>query len=320
MATEPAPVATDVVLEQACAWLVKRHSGDFTAAQQRRLNAWRKQHASHEQAWQHALVLWQGLDALPGCAIPGAQPLSLERRRLPAHRRYSALAAAACFLLAVSLAIGYPPVWRPADYRTDKGEQRTVALQDGSQLTLNTDSAVAIHFADGVRRIDLLQGEAYFAVAKALQPFVVGTDQGEIRAVGTAFAVQQRERDTQVELLEGVVEIRDAQHRQENRLVAGQKAVIDAERIAVADASVPTNLALWRQGYLQFDGTPLAEAIAEINRYRPGRVLLLNRELAAHRISGVFRLDALEQAIASLKAAVPQLKIISITGYWVILG
>jgi transmembrane sensor len=78
-------------------------------------------------------------------------------------------------------------------------------------------------------------------------------------------------------------------------------------------------MALWREGYLQFDNLPLQEAVEQINQYRQGRVVLLNTALANKRISGLFRLDALDQAVASLKDAVPELQTISMTAYVVVL-
>lgn len=234
-------------------------------------------------------------------------------------RRSLTLAVACCALLAVTLTALYPPAFWRADYLTGKGEQRTVTLADGSRVMLNTTTALAIHFDDNLRRVELLTGEAFFEVAKNPQrPFVVSSAGSEVRAVGTAFSVQRQSAQTQIELVEGIVEIQDDQQRRE-RLTAGQSALISGHAIALQAAKRPENMALWRDGYLQFDGLPLHQAVAQINQYRPGRVVLLNTALADKRISGLFRLDALDQAIASLKAAVPELRIVSVTPYLVVL-
>ena len=319
MPTEPTTAETESLLEQACGWLVLVHSGDFNPAAQRQLSAWRHASAAHEQAWQQAQTLWQGMEGLRGKTIPGSQPLLPERRRKPSNRRVSALAVACSLVLVVTIAIGYPPSLWQADVVTDKGEQRTIHLADGSTAMLNTDTALSIHFDDNLRRIDLLQGEAYFKVAKGKQAFLVATHNGDVRAVGTAFSVKLEEQAMQVELVEGKVDIQDARHQHRARLNAGQTALISDKQVSVQTAQTPENLALWREGYLQFDGLPLAEAIAQINRYRKGRVVLLNSKLAQQRISGLFRLDALDQAIASFQAAVPQLQVFSVTPYWVVL-
>ncbi len=313
------------LLEQACAWLSKLHSGEFSPVQQQQLTAWRSADPAHDRAWRQAQTLWQGMERLRGRTIPGSEALLQEHYRKPPlehaaqpryRRRLLSLAVACSAILAMTVC--YPPSLMQADYSTGKGEQRSVTLADGSRVTLNTASALAIHFDDSVRRVELLQGEAFFEVAKREhQPFVVTAEGSSVRAVGTAFNVQLRPSQTKVELVEGIVEIEDGQHRE--RLHAGQTALIGADNIAIPTANPSANMALWRDGYLQFDGLPLREAVAQINRYRPGRVLLLNDALADKRVSGLFRLDALNQALASLKSAVPALQTVSITPYLVVL-
>lgn len=313
------------LLEQACAWLSKLHSGEFSPVQQQQLTAWRSADPAHDRAWRQAQTLWQGMEGLRGRTIPGSEALLQEHYRKPPldhaaqpryRRRLLSLAVACSAILAMTVC--YPPSLMQADYSTGKGEQRSVTLADGSRVTLNTASALAIHFDDSVRRVELLQGEAFFEVAKREhQPFVVTAEGSSVRAVGTAFNVQLRPSQTKVELVEGIVEIEDGQHRE--RLHAGQTALIGADNIAIPTANPSANMALWRDGYLQFDGLPLREAVAQINRYRPGRVLLLNDALADKRVSGLFRLDALNQALASLKSAVPALQTVSITPYLVVL-
>ena len=315
------------LLEQACAWLSKLHSGEFSPVQQQQLTAWRSADPAHDRAWRQAQTLWQGMERLRGRTIPGSEALLQEHYRKPPlehaaqpryRRRLLSLAVACSAILAMTVC--YPPSLMQADYSTGKGEQRSVTLADGSRVTLNTASALAIHFDDSVRRVELLQGEAFFEVAKhEHQPFVVTAEGGEVRAVGTAFDVQLRAHQAKVELVEGIVEIQDSQHRHLERLHAGQTALINTGNIAVQAARPSDSMALWRDGYLQFDGLPLREAVAQINRYRPGRVLLLNDALADKRVSGLFRPDALNQALASLKSAVPGLQTVSITPYWVLL-
>jgi transmembrane sensor len=326
MTSQPTTAAAERLLEEACDWVGKMHSGHFGVDARQQLADWRATDASHEQAWQNALALWQGMEALRGRGIPGAEPLLRERYRKPADRglqgysRRAFLAAACCAALTISLAAYYPPRLWQADYLTNKGERRQLSLADGSRVTLNSGSAVEVHFDGAVRRIELLQGEAFFQVTKdANHPFIVSTDGREIRAVGTAFDVHRLAGHTDVELVEGIVELQDAEHKHRLRLQAGQAATIGAGGIDTQPARPTENMALWRDGLLQFDGLPLGAAVAQINRYRPGKLILLNQALAETRISGLFRLDALDQAVASLKTAVPQLQILAITPYLLVL-
>lgn len=326
MTSQPPTAAAERLLDEACGWVGKMHSGHFDPDAQQQLAAWRAADASHEQAWQNALALWQGMEQLRGRRIPGAEPLLTERNQPAVRGRHDFkrsayfLAAACCAALAVSLAAYYPPQLWQADYLTHKSERRQISLADGSRVTLNSGSAIELHFDGTVRRIELLQGEAFFEVAKdADRPFIVSTDGLEIRAVGTAFDVHRLAGRTDVELVEGIVELQDSAHKHRLRLQAGQAASIGAGNIDIQPQPRAENMALWRDGLLQFDGLPLGAAVEQINRYRPGKVILLNQALAKTRISGLFRLDALDQAVASLRTAVPQLQIVQITPYLLVL-
>jgi transmembrane sensor len=202
------------------------------------------------------------------------------------RRGKSALAETCSALLAITLTAFYPPVWWQADYLTGKGERREIVLADGSRVLLNTESALAVYFDDAVRRVELVQGEAFFEVAKdASPPFVVTASGSAVRAVGTAFNVRRATHQVHVELAEGIVDVQDPQYLRRVRLQAGQTALIGSGTIDVNLARYPENFALWRDGYLQFDGVPLQAAIEQINRYRPGRVVLLNNRLADRRVS-----------------------------------
>ena len=331
MSSEPTPSDTDRLLEEACAWLTRRNSGEMGTSDRKALAEWRASSFAHEQAWRRAERLWQGLEPLRGRrGLPGSQPLSQEHRpslQIPAisrsqrrRRLLPALAVACTVLLAVTLCTRYPPIYWQADYLTEKGERLSKTLADGSKVTLNTASAVKIEFDGETRRIRLLAGEAFFEVAKdAVHPFVVSAEEGEVRAVGTAFSVQRRDGLLQVELVEGVVDVADRRHRQKALMQAGQVARIDAEAIRIQPPPRTDSLAVWREGYLQFDGLPLREAVEQINRYRPGRVVLLNNRLAVYRVSGLFRLDALDQAVDTLKDAVPGLRKTAVTSRLIVL-
>ncbi|MGH8475378.1 MAG: FecR family protein [Methylococcales bacterium] len=120
-------------------------------------------------------------------------------------------------------------------------------------------------------------------------------------------------------LLEGIVDVEDRRHRHKERLHPGQVVEIDADAVHIHAPIELDSLASWRQGYLQFDGVALSEAIEQINRYRPGRVVLLDEQLGRHRVSGLYRLDALDEALDTLTIAVPGLQKITVTPYLIFL-
>lgn len=178
---------------------------------------------------------------------------------------------------------------------TRRGEVRVVPLSDGSVITLNTDSAVAVRYSGNLRAISLTRGEALFDVAKdPSRPFVVSAGDVKVRAVGTSFTVRRLE-DMPVRVLvqEGVVEVarRSAQTAKPIRLAANMRAVADAAGPRIDPVS-PTDVGrelAWRQGRIAFEGQPLAEAAAEFSRYSDTRIVIEDPRLAREEISGMFQ-------------------------------
>ena len=178
---------------------------------------------------------------------------------------------------------------------TRRGEVRVVPLSDGSVITLNTDSAVAVRYSGNLRAISLTKGEALFDVAKDPgRPFVVSAGDVKVRAVGTSFTVRRLEdMPVRVFVQEGVVEVarRSAQAARPIRLAANMRAFADAAgpRIdPVSPADAGRELA-WRQGRIAFEGQPLAEAAAEFGRYSDTRIVIEDPRLAREEISGMFQ-------------------------------
>jgi transmembrane sensor len=180
----------------------------------------------------------------------------------------------------------------------------TVTLADGSRVTLNTDTRIVVDLGDEERRIDLRRGEAFFAVAKdASRPFVVYADDKRVTAVGTQFSVRRDADDIQVVVTEGHVKLEHAStaanlvklvgrpERPATSLAAGAIARTAESDVLVQERSAPDaeQLLSWRNGYLVFEGTPLAEAVAEFNRYSARKIVIDDPSLSALRISGNFR-------------------------------
>ncbi|WP_065875363.1 FecR family protein, partial [Pseudomonas sp. 52 E 6] len=197
-----------------------------------------------------------------------------------------------------------------ADYITQKGEMRTVHLADGSKVELDSASAIRLDY-DGVqRRISLIQGAAIFDVAPMVggenRPFVVQSAGGQTRALGTRFVVG-REGDSQawVGMLQHSVEVSlqatPKKGAADRVLKEGQAARYSPqEGIVPLDQFDVERATSWRRGVLIFDRQPLANVIEQLNRYRPGRIVLTDAQLGDREVSGVFRLDMLDTALATL--------------------
>ncbi|MDR4472761.1 MAG: FecR domain-containing protein [Nitrospira sp.] len=138
---------------------------------------------------------------------------------------------AACVLLVAGAALWLALVlWPLGDYRTAVGEQRTIALPDGSTVQLNTDTALSVAITDDLRRSPSTAGKPS-APSPRTRPFEVTASHGTIRALGTAFNVRTDGDRTAV----AVSEHRDARSPG-TRTVHGRPsrrtAALSAERMA----------------------------------------------------------------------------------------
>jgi transmembrane sensor len=182
-------------------------------------------------------------------------------------------------------------------YQTAVGERLSVTLEDGSLVTLNTDSVLRAAFDAHERRVVLERGQALFEVAKdTVHPFVVETAQRRFVAVGTTFDVRIDGERVQLTMLEGTVRV--------ERSAPGETASlsrVDAPTIAAGEQltalgegqdrimiTEPDRVTSWRRGQVIFENFRLADAVAEINRYSAVQIELENGSLGELRISGAF--------------------------------
>lgn len=309
------------VIDEAAHWLVRLEEGSLQPAEKRKLDTWRQQSLEHEQAWQAA----QKLKGMIG-EIPNELGQStLGRTRLDRRELIKSLG---CLLVAAPagwLAYQHLP-WASwsADLRTATGERATHTLPDGSQLQLNTATAVDIEFTDKYRRVQLHQGEIYIATAsgqnKEQPPFVVQTEHGLIRALGTRFNVRQTRQPTQLSqviVYEHAVAIRPLGLNNETRIAAGQQGHFAAGLPPTASPNHQSKPA-WLQGQIIANEQTLGEIIHELARYRSG-VLRCDPAVAKLPISGVFQTGNTEQALSIIAETLP-VSISRISDYWVTVG
>lgn len=183
-------------------------------------------------------------------------------------------------------------------YVTEIGERSTVPLADGSVVTLNTATAVHVAYEAAERKVRLLNGQALFAVAHGQPtPFRVYAGDKVVTAVGTVFDVRVEDEEVSVSVLEGAVRVDSGSTlaAAAEMLVAGQ-ALMSRPDGAVSVKQVDVErLASWRSGLLSFEDTPLAEAVAEVNRYTHRPITLADPRLGEYRVSGTFRVGEPER-------------------------
>ncbi len=297
----------------AAEWVVRLGGGPLPGDERRVLEGWLAADPAHAAAFDRARTVWAELGALkayPGALLRDAAPAGDPRRRV---RTGLLRAAAAAVLLSVfggtaAFWAGNPLLALAADYRTAPGEVRSVMLADGSTVELDADSALAVHFTGQERRVELLMGEAYFTVAPMqgaeTRPFVVAAMNGAARALGTQFMVEREGGQAQVTVAEHQVQVsaRTADEGQRSVVLSpGQTVRYDREGGIGAVSRVDLGQATgWRHGRLIFDKVPLAAVVAELNRYRRGRIVLAAAGLADRRVSGVFETGDLSGALNAI--------------------
>lgn len=305
--------ARDPAEQAALDWFVRLRSLPGPTAQQRQDFArWLdasadnpRQFAAVERAWD------QSHDAARMLARDEAASLEhlLARMDVPHRpaanrtRRWSLASALAglSLILLVGMWLEHPHCLQDfaADYVTPPGASLSVMLADGSQVTLDADSALAVDIKEGERSVRLLRGRAYFQVSHDGRPFVVATPGSEVRVLGTRFDVAVLANGTAVAVAEGKVAVRATSGTV--TLERGQGVQVVAGQLATAEAVDPEAVADWRQGRLVFHDAPLADVVNTIARYHHGRIVLLDKDLGARRISGTFASDDPMAALRSLQ-------------------
>ncbi len=299
--------------DEAAAWAVRLDGAQLSPQEQRELDQWLASSTAHQGALLRARAVWMSLEggasapASAGRPTPGAADNAVmpERRRAHGSRAVGGWRAAAAVVLALAALLTYRMLEVRGDtYRTGIGEVRRIALEDGSAITLNSDSAATVRFEKAQRTVALQRGEGLFEVSKdKSRPFIVSSGAVAVRAVGTAFAVRALTDEVTVTVTEGVVEVTRPQEAP-SRVSANQRAEIRPHRdVAVRsqDAQEAGRQLSWRDGILSFSGESLAEAVREVNRYSRRQVEVADPDLAGRPVIGIFRagdIDAFAQSTA----------------------
>jgi transmembrane sensor len=306
------------IAERAVEWMVELQAAPHCAATRALWQQWRDGDAEHERAWQrieafgerfagavqHAHIAHATLTAAQGVAHP-------QRRR-------------ALKVLAVLVAGGSAgwagrdtALWQnlSADYSTAVGEQRRLALADGSGVLLNTDSAIDVAFDDTARRLRLLRGEVQVEVAAQSRPFFASTAQGQMETSNCTFQLRQVVGASCVAVSQGRLSLRVAQ-LPALEITAGQRVLFTQAEVGPARVLSEADRA-WADGIIIANDQPLADFLAELSRYRPGH-LSCAASLAQLRVAGTYPLADTERILQTLGATLG-LNVRRFTRYWVTL-
>ncbi|GAB1614721.1 FecR domain-containing protein [Pseudomonas sp. NGC7] len=304
------------VLEAAIAWKLSLDEGSGTPDERNAFMRWHAASEEHARAWRQLGSLDQRVSAAAG---PARQALLQSRAGL--RRRIGKVGSglAGMLLLGSLLAwVGAPslsPNYWLADQRTATGELRTLRLEDGTLLSLNTHTAVDIDYEGEQRVIVLHQGEISVETGhQDPRPLLVRTDDGRLRPLGTRFLVRREAQGTRLEVLQASVAAMPLNSGDEQVLREGQQVLMDANGLGQV-GTVAVGADAWTRGMLVVDNVRLADLLAALGHYRSGHLGVAD-EVADLRVTGSFPLTDTDLALASLEPALP-VQIERHTPWWV---
>jgi len=286
------PAPPPDVRAQAAAWLARLHAEDRDAADEAAFRAWLNADPDHAAAFEAVDRMWSDVRGLNN--LPSRADLRNSFHRPP--QRAAALTSRRALLAGVGLLAvtsGSALFWRSASakvYETEVGEQKHVALDDGSQLFLDAQTRIAVSFSDTARVVDMQYGRANFRVVPDLKrPFIVEAAEKKIVATRCNFDVRCEDGKVQVVLIHGEADVRraSAPTARGERLTAGERLVASND-IEKRDKPDLTHLLAWQSGYEMFDKEDLAQAAEEMNRYSTAK-LAVDPSVAGLKVSGMYR-------------------------------
>jgi len=304
--------AHDIARQQAADWLARLLAPDASERDREAFERWCAEHDANADAYaavagDHDIARLLVDDPLIAAAARQARIAYSGQRRATGIRRYAALAAAALVVVAVGAGAWrmYRGSARTQTLATAIGEQRSVALADGTRLVLDTNTILDARLDGDARELVLRQGRIDVDVAHDARPFSVVSGRGVVRDIGTRFEVERHGEDVAVTLISGAVNVSlptAAAGANGATLTPGQQARFGAEGgIVVAEAEEIETASRWTEGTLVFKQRRLGDLIAEVNRYSTVQIRLADRSLAELRVSGVFHVGDQASLLEALR-------------------
>jgi transmembrane sensor len=302
---EPAK-SSATIRAQAAAWVARLHGPKRTEEVEAGLRRWLAESPEHATAFELLTDTWEKSARLRRRPMERTVSHKLAGFTMSVSR--AAVAAAAVAAITVAGTVFY---LRTDAVVTAVGEQRTLTLEDGTRMYLNTNTRAAVRYSREQREVRLDQGEALFDVAKNPRwPFVVKVGDRQVKALGTVFVVRRDDANLAVTLVEGKVAVSPLEDRVADtparltqapesadepsaaRLVMlspGQRLTFASREPARIDRPRLDQVTAWQHGRVAFDNTALTDAVAEMNRYSAARLVVEDPDAARIRISGTFR-------------------------------
>jgi transmembrane sensor len=291
-------------------WFAKMTSPVRSAATEHQFQQWLNADPAHAPAYERCKSVWLlSNDLLTDADIQRELALAKQGLHGTQHGRWSKFAQYAAVLL-IAVGLFFVGSQMPSnEYSTQIGEQRLIKLADGSTAMLNTNTVLEVDIGDTHRKIQLLQGEAYFDVAHdSARPFEVLAAGSIVRALGTEFNVSISDREIAVSVAAGRVAVETQNPLQQRRIIAeinpgeAVKYSKDGPRPHIQAANL-NRIAAWQERKIYFKGERLQDAVKEYNRYIEQPMQIADNDLQDQLITGIFNIGDLDSFAFSLEQA-----------------
>ena len=302
MTPAPDPLELRAIRAQAAVWVTDLHGPERSAELEAGLRRWLAADPRHEKAFELATEAWQSSGSLPAYLDQPRPTIPLTAsfpKRTPSAAPYTLAGAVA---LGLVLAAGFYLLKDPT-LSTGYAEHKTVALAEGTEVTLNANSRVIVDYTDKLRKVTLTRGEALFNVTKhQSRPFVVVIGSRKVIALGTSFDVRREDKGQPsftVTLIEGRIAVEPLASPNIipiepigaiTLLAPGQRLHFAANAPDALDSPPIDKVTAWQHGQLIFEDTSIREAANEFNRYGKRRLIIDASVSDKFRVGGVFRI------------------------------
>lgn len=298
----------DPIEREAYEWMARFMGGDMTTADVETMKAWYGRSPAHAAAYADVSRLWKALAPAAGAVVArgGEAGRTSQHRHPPSIGRRAVLggtlAASAAAYMLVRPPLGLWPSYAEltGNYRTGAGEQRQVSLAGAVSLDLNTRTSLAIRAqTTGAMRIELISGEVAIATGASSAPLTVVAADGRIFAAKATFNLRCDDGQVRVSCLDGNLEVERA--GMVTPLVAGRQVGYGRQGMGVATDVDPDAVTAWRRGVLIFEATPVSRVIEEVNRYRSGRIILMNPEIGRRLLNARLPIAEVDKILVQIE-------------------
>ncbi len=308
---------------QARDWFMLQQERPLTESEQLRFNAWLQLDQQNSQSYQLLENIWQGLgeidtDSLQQTSAEGTgswinRCLSFVSELLSpvvAMPKYAG-AAFASFLLVSMLWFSGVTTDYPQEYQSKVGELQSLALDDGTKVTLGADSHIEFELFDDRRMVRLIKGQAFFDVAKdPHKPFYVDAGRAGVMVVGTRFEVYKQLGSVKISVEEGVVKVAplvtdDFLGAKVKTLTAGKQVSAKNHNLGDIEEIDESLISPWREGRLVYRDAVLSDVVFDINRYRQSKIVLGSDSLKKLKVTTSLSVDQTDSVVTMLEQSLP---------------